>query len=358
MRRSLEIKGGYRKFNEVSFLRAFSITTIVLMHLIQSHILGLNSFRIELFYYSGVFIRRDQSSCFFFCCCSRFGLYLSYLNKKTNYIEFIRRRFWKVYVPYILIIVVLFFLPFIEVEGNRLGALLSHVFLYKMFVLQYYSSFGVFWFVSTIFQFYFAFIPLCKLKEKVGTKPFLLICFGTSVCWWILTGISGLVNIIDQQEVFFLQYLWEFALGMVVAEYLFKGNHIVINNFVLLIVIVAISGVILEAFLAYSDFSFGKIFNDIPALFGYGSIALLLYQVSVIKKTLLPIDCFSYEWYLLHGALFVGVSTLASSISFTINRFVVAGICFVLSIILSYLYHMLITLVESSIKQSKGIERI
>lgn len=273
MKRSLEISGGYRRYNEITFLRAFSITTIVLMHLIQSHIPGINTFINK-----GASLGGTGVHVFFFC--SGFGLYLSYLRKRTNYIEFIKRRVVKIYIPYFFVILTLFYMPFIEVEGNRLGALFSHIFLYKMFVPQYYSSFGVFWFVSTIFQFYFAFIPLCVLKEKVGTKRFLLVCSGISICWWIITGVTGL-NTIRPIGSFFLQYLWEFAFGMIIAETLFQGNSIRISNVLLLII--AIVGVTVEAILAFSSFSYGKIFNDVPALFGYGAIALLLYQIPVIR---------------------------------------------------------------------------
>lgn len=341
MKGTLTIRGGYRRYEEVSFLRAFSITTIVLMHLIQGYIPNASTI-----IFQGAYLGGTGAHVFFFC--SGFGLYLSYLHRQTNYIEFIRRRFWKIYVPYIIVIIVLFFMPFIEVEGNRFKVLLSHVFLYKMFVPKYYNSFGVFWFVSTIFQFYFVFIPLCKLKNKVGTKPFLFICFGISICWWVVTVITGMTAIMPINY-FFLQYLWEFALGMVIAEYLFQGNQIKISNFVLLII--AVGGLMLEAIFAFSDFTFGKIFNDIPALLGYGALALLLYQIPVIKKTLLPIDSFSYEWYLLHRAVFEGI-TLVLSYHFAINKYVVAVICLAASILLAYLYHVLIVSTENRIKRT------
>ena len=332
MYKNLVIKGGYRKYDEIAFLRAFAITTIVLMHLIQSHISSIPGWAIKAASLGGTGVH-----VFFFC--SGLGLYLSYLNKKTTFIDFIKRRFLKIYIPYISIIIILFFLPFIEVDGNRVAALISHIFLYKMFVPRYYSTFGVYWFISTIFQFYFAFIPLCLLKGKLENKEFLALCIATSAIWWILTGVTGL-SAVRPIGSFFLQYLWEFSFGMVIADYLFNGNDITIKNTVL--IIIAIIGIGAEAVLAISNSEIGRIFNDVPALLGYGALSLLLFQVTPIKRLLLPIDSFSYEWYLLHGPVFIGLCLLKDTLAWPINAYVYAGVIFVLSMILSYYYHAFI----------------
>ena len=109
---------------------------------------------------------------FFFC--SGFGLLLSNLKKTLKYTEFLKKRFFKVYIPYIVVVSISTLLPYMY-DGNRLGAWFSHVFLYKMFVPVYEESFGPFWFISTLFQFYFLFVPLVRLKENIGTKNGLLV---------------------------------------------------------------------------------------------------------------------------------------------------------------------------------------
>ena len=92
-------------------------------------------------------------------------------------------------------------------NGNRIQAFLSHLFLYKMFIPEYESSFGnQFWFISTLIQLYIVFIPLCNIKRKLE-KKFFVITFSSSVAWWIFTGTTGLCN----ERIwgsFFLQYLW------------------------------------------------------------------------------------------------------------------------------------------------------
>lgn len=60
---------------------------------------------------------------------------------------------------------------FAELE-SRMGALFSHIFLYKMFVSDYEMSFGgQLWFISTIIQFYIVFYRYAiYIKNKMEFK--------------------------------------------------------------------------------------------------------------------------------------------------------------------------------------------
>lgn len=81
------------------------------------------------------------NGCFIFwwsrstCICSGFGLYLSYLNKPLTYSQFLKRRFLKVYLPYIIIILVSALIPFYNTSSDKLLQILSHIFLFKMFLM-------------------------------------------------------------------------------------------------------------------------------------------------------------------------------------------------------------------------------
>ena len=79
---------------------------------------------------------------FFFA--SGCGLYLSYLRHPMGFVQFIKRRFGKIYLPYIIIVLISACLPWMYSGNDRLMALLSHVFLFKMFVPRYESSFGTY----------------------------------------------------------------------------------------------------------------------------------------------------------------------------------------------------------------------
>lgn len=108
-----------KKLEVIDYLRGFSIFTIVLMHLIQSYSIPSILQKASSFGGAGVHV---------FILCSGFGLYLSHLNKPLSYSNFLKRRFIKVYIPYILIILLSAAIPFYNHSDNKLLELSSHIF--------------------------------------------------------------------------------------------------------------------------------------------------------------------------------------------------------------------------------------
>lgn len=157
-----------QRLEVIDFLRGFSIFTIVLMHLLQSYPIPPFLMAASSFGGAGVHV---------FILCSGFGLYLSYLNKPLTYSLFLKRRFLKVYLPYIIIILVSALIPFYNTSSDKLLQILSHIFLFKMFFNDLENSFGgQMWFVSTIIQFYLIWPFLLKLFNKsIGVIYALLI---------------------------------------------------------------------------------------------------------------------------------------------------------------------------------------
>ena len=201
----------------LDYLKGFSICTIVFMHLTQTFMPSLPHAVRTLASVGG-------SGVHLFFLCSGIGLYMSYLKRNASCSQFLRRRFSKIYLPYIAVALVSSFLPWMYKGNDRALALLSHVFLFKMFSPRYEESLGFqLWFISTLIQFYVLFIPLCRLEKKVGEKRFLALCFLSSLAWWLFAYFTGL----GEQRIwgsFFLQYLWEFALGMVIGKALYLGK--------------------------------------------------------------------------------------------------------------------------------------
>ena len=293
--RKLTIQGGYHKYKEVSFLRGFAITTVVLMHVIQVY---WHEGQIPAWLRAASALGGTGGHVFIFC--SGLGLYLSYLHRPMGFGEFMKKRFLKIYIPYLIFLVIHFFLPHWGVDDKtQLEYLLSHVFLYKMFFEKYILSYGLqFWFISTIIQLYMLFLPLCKLREKTSMRTVLLIGCTASVTWWIAMHATGLENLRIWGS-FCLQYLWEFVLGMAVADYLMTHDslHIPIRS----LLPAAVCGLVLAALLIKLG-GYWQAFNDVPALIGYMATALLLYTCGkhVIRPIFLWVDQFSYEWFLVH----------------------------------------------------------
>ena len=317
------------RYPVIDLLKGYSILTIVAMHLIQlfwSHAPKLLD-RAASFGGSGVHV---------FLFASGFGLMLSYSRKPTRYFEFLRKRFLKIYIPYIIIVLISAAVPFMYTGPDRIEALLSHIFLFKMFVSRYENSFGAqLWFISTIFQFYLVFIPLAKVKEKLRPIVFFLISLMISISWWIIVAKTGLVYERTMNS-FFLQYLWEFVLGMCVADYVSShGGFLSVSTPKLLVC--AVIGILIQGFTGIKG-GYLRLFNDIPALLGYGSLALIICRLSIkpLRRLLLFISSISYEWYLVHVLVFTAVFCVKPADAVT--ELFMCILAFALSILAAWIY--------------------
>lgn len=277
----------------VDFLRGFSIFTIVLMHLLQSYQIPNILYKIFSFGGAGVHV---------FILCSGFGLYLSYLYKPLEYKDFLKRRFTKVYLPYIIVIFISALIPFYNTSEDKWFQLLSHVFLFKMFDETLESSYGgQMWFVSTIIQFY-VFWPLIVRLFKC--KYSMIISLLISILW---ATVVGLTDHAEQRiwNSFFLQYLWEFILGMHLAKLYYNApQKITVPSFKILIPVCVVAMAL--TFIMALKGGFFKLYNDIPSLAGYLFLSLILYKVSIkwVNKYFIYTNKISYEWYLIHILIF------------------------------------------------------
>ncbi len=331
------LQGGNRRYPEIEYLRGFSIFTVTLMHLLQVFAAGGE---IPQWLRTAASLGGTGGHMFFFC--SGLGLCLSYLRNPQGFGEFIRRRFLKIYIPYIIIVFISWCLQFKGLWSRQTRALLSHIFLYKMFIEKYECSFGLhFWFISTIIQFYLLFIPLCRLRKKVSIKTMLIASVLISAAWWAVTGATGL----SRKRIwgsFCLQYLWEFVLGMATAETLSNREEIRIPGW--LLPVTAILGLGLQALMAMHG-GWMKSFNDIPGFFGYGALAFLLYRGgrTVIRPAFRKLNTISYEFFLVHVlCMDAAYRTLRPVLG---NEFLLAVLAMAFSIATAWVYSRLLKLI-------------
>ena len=306
-----------RKLDVVNFLRGYSISTIVIMHLVG--MLGISGIweKAAAFGGAGVHV---------FILCSGFGLYLSYLRKPLGYIAFLKKRFTRIYMPMaVLCVATAVWMAcmgrewFIPLWGNLL--------LFKMFVPELESSMGgQMWFVSTIIQFYLAWPLIVKLfNTRGGVKLALII----SLLWSTTVGLLGYA----EERVwnsFFLQYLWEFCLGMKMAEiYHDNPKALEVPRWKYLLTL-CVAGVGLTGIMGFAGWPW-KLYNDIPSLMGYMSLALIIYKVGIkpLNRLLEWTNRFSYEWYLVHMLVF-------DIIFYYIGHKAPITVVFVLCLLLSY----------------------
>lgn len=140
-----------------------------------------------------------------------------------------------------------------------------------------------------------------------------------SLLWSTTVGLLGLEEERPWGS-FFLQYLWEFALGMWIAERCMKGD---VKGERLMdiqaykwwwLMVGAIGGMGLSALMAWNG-GVLKLYNDIPSLIGYLSVALLIYKIGikVVNRSFEWANGFSYELYLLHSLVFDVTAYLCTS---------------------------------------------
>lgn len=282
-----------KKLDIVNFLRGYSIFTIVLMHLVQSYPLPGWLMKATAFGGAGVHV---------FILCSGFGLYLSYLNRPLGYKDFLRKRFGRIYWP--MAVVCLLTACWMLYQGKEvLMPLLGNLFLFKMFVPELESSMGgQMWFISTIIQFYIAWPLIVRLINLKGGGYW--IALSISLLWSTVVGLLGYA----EERVwnsFFLQYLWEFCLGMELAAlYVKRPSALDVPKWKCLIP-ACTAGMVLTGLAGWAGFPW-KLYNDIPSLIGYTSLALIVYKINVgwLNRFFSYTNRFSYEWYLVHFLVF------------------------------------------------------
>ena len=183
------------------------------MHLCQSYTSGALS-KALAFGGAGVHV---------FILCSGLGLYLSYLRKPLGYKDFLQKRFAKVYSPYAVAVLMWGIWMTIETDIFPTREVISHLLLYKMFFVDLDISLCYpYWFISTIIQFYLVWPLIVRLVQNRGGY---FVALAISSSWSTIVGILGYEEMRPWGS-FFLQYLWEFCLGMWIAEKIFNREKI------------------------------------------------------------------------------------------------------------------------------------
>jgi len=201
------------------------------------------------------------------------------------------------------------------------------------------SSFGLqMWFVSTIIQFYLLWPLLLKLFNKsTGVIYALLI----SLLWTTIVAMLGKSDVRVWNS-FFLQYLWEFVLGMYLAK-CYKLNAKIVNslNFNILVPVC----IICVALTGFAGIKGGiwKLYNDIPSMIGYLFALLIIYKLHIkpINGLFMFTNKISYEWYLVHILVFSCTFYYLYKLE-TFSMVVIAVISFILSYVVACLYHWIL----------------
>lgn len=165
-----------------------------------------------------------------------------------------------------------------------------------------------------------------------------------SLLWSTFVGLLGLEEERPWGS-FFLQYLWEFGLGMWIAERCTSTDGIgerLMNIETYKwwwLILGAAGGMGLSAVMAWNG-GFLKLYNDIPSLVGYLSVALLVYKagIKMISRFFEWASGFSYELYLLHSLVFTVIIYMVAD---KLATYLVLIVSFVAAYIAAYFYRLL-----------------
>lgn len=278
----------------INYLKGFSIASIVVYHIFQ---------QMELAAPWNTLIRFGGTGVHLFVLISGFGLFSSELRRPQKFPDFLKKRGLNIYLPYIVIVVLS------ALVGLATGIFkvtwtkfFSHLLLFKMFNEGLIGSLGYpLWFMSMIFQFYIAFHLLVWIYRKLKDHQFFLLCLSVSLAY----GISLIALGKETQRIwnsFFLQYLWEFSLGMILAKAYHQKRFSRIAIPTKPLVLVWGLSTVLFLGLSYSASAWVLIFNDYLALVSFSSTALLMraFLGESYRGAMMWVSRFSFEVYLLH----------------------------------------------------------
>ena len=324
----------------IDWAKGYAIFTIVCYHALQRA--GLPPVLQQGFVFGGTGVH-------LFFLLSGFGLGLSQFS--DSLLQFYRRRLTKVWLPYVLALTIsLLAAIFFRLFPDGFDAWLAGVGLYQMFSERYIESFGGhFWFISTIIQFYIAYPALLWIKSKLSNNRFFFaLSLALSVAWWLLVYFLEKGGLRTWNSCF-LQFLWEFGLGMVLADFLnptpdpsptgrgdventvertatYTAEHSTVFSMVFstsplpvgegsgvgltranwwLSLPIALVFTALMALMILKMGEAGRIFNDIPALIGYAAFSVFFFQIGntffpPLKRFFLWVGGFSFSLYLVH----------------------------------------------------------
>lgn len=335
-----------KRVDVLDYIKGISMSCIVLMHLLYTYGDSLPNI-----------IR--QSSLFLGTCshifiiCSGFGLYYSFLNQPISYKDFYKKRLSNLYFPYIAIVLITACIPIIYTDIDKVQAVLSHVFLYKMFMPVYEESLGgQLWFISTIIQFYFVFFILVKFQNRYGNKHLMHGALLLSLYWSFIVITIGKADSRVWNS-FFLQYLWEFVFGMVIANrYTYKRLHYKNYTNTRLLVLISFIGIGILGITGITN-SILKQFNDIPGVLGVLALLILIYKMcnEKIRIIFFKLGKVSYYWFLVHILVFEIMTYYLRGV---LSDYLLLPFMYIISLVIGILYYKLWTIISKKISIKKN----
>lgn len=218
-----------------------------------------------------------------FVIASGFSLVLSVSRRELSFVDFIKKRIFRIFPYYWLILSLLFIVDLILGKPINFIDYFVHFFGINNFFPQYVLSISApFWFVGTIVQLYLLFPLLFRLSKR----PLLLIVLAVFFKVFLDPFLLDLFN----GGRFFTEFIIEFCVGILLGNYFLKSERMPVSSNVFLFI---------ATFAALVSFvSFGFFGTNVPFYLIYQVFGVLLFLFLFNLGEKLPIKSLRYLSYL------------------------------------------------------------
>lgn len=164
-----------------------------------------------------------------------------------------------------------------------------------------------------------------------------------SLLWATLVGWLGYEDYRPWGS-FFLQYLWEFALGMWMAEKVklsgWTEEKIMARLKIWQLLLTMCTGMGMSALMAWNG-GILKLYNDIPSLIGYASMLLIVYKIGIkwVNRSFSYTSKIGYDWYLVHSLTFIVLHHYMDGV---MSMWMVLAICLLASYTMAFVFSKLL----------------
>jgi peptidoglycan/LPS O-acetylase OafA/YrhL len=280
---------------------------------------------------------------------SGFLIHLSYLKNKNNTFDFKKffiRRFFRIYPPYLIILLFLAFTYNRDILKNpeKLWDFLSHLFMtYNLSDKTFFSFNAAFWSLALELQLYILYPLFLYIRYKIGIHKLLFLLLAFYFIITIILHQAVLTDFYTSLQTFVLRNWVIWGLGAFLAERYFNGEQLFkVSGKILILFLLTVS---ITKLSIYSI----KISDLLWAMF---YVTMLNYYLNISRKIpllwekrLMDIGECSYSMYLVHQpiiGIFVGsISILGLSLTRpTFHILDGLGIFFIVYVFSKGYYHL------------------
>lgn len=355
-----------KHYHELDSLRGIAALTVVFTHILSifsaSYITKLIEFGPLRFFVSG------SEAVILFFILSGFVLYLPLSKGKNNYIEFVIKRFFRIYIPYIIAVTVAFIASLSFYSGSisslsqwfnniwnddlNYATLLGHLSLIGSFDMGELNP--VIWSLVHEFRISLIFPLLMMLVIKYRFRTLVIISFSLTVISALLFYMFKFLPV-DILQSFYYSHI--FIIGATLAKYrvylVNKFTQLSKRRLLLILSAALFSYLYMKPSFAASlflykgmDVFYRSIMDNYFVVLGASTIIILALSSDRLSKTLLNknliyLGKISYSLYLYHAIILVSVIHLLYGV---IPLWSCLIIGFILSVIISFLSYKYVEL--------------